>query len=182
MSRGYQTIVVDPPWPFEQFIPSHTPSRNKSWRRPDPYAMMSLGDIEALPVVQLAQDDCRLFCWSTSTHLAAALVVIHAWGFRYRQTLVWRKTGNPTPLPAVVAPNHAEFLLVCDRGKPRRIGTWGSSVIDAPKGAHSVKPEIFLDIVESVSPGPYLELFARRQRLGWDTWGNESLEHVGVGG
>jgi N6-adenosine-specific RNA methylase IME4 len=53
-------------------------------------------------------------------------------------------------------------------------------VIDAPKMAHSQKPEAFLDLIERVSPGPYLELFARRNRLGWDTWGDQALQHVEV--
>jgi N6-adenosine-specific RNA methylase IME4 len=54
------------------------------------------------------------------------------------------------------------------------VGTW----YEAPRGEHSAKPDLFMDLIEQMSPGPYLEMFARRQRLGWDTWGNESLEHV----
>lgn len=75
---------------------------------------------------------------------------------------------------------HAEYLLVCRRGFPARLDRLTSSVIDAPKGTHSHKPEMFLDEIERISPGPYLEMFARRQRLGWDTWGNEALNHVQI--
>jgi len=100
----------------------------------------------------------------------AAFMVMSEWGFAYRQTLVWHKT---------VAPNCAEFLLVGVIGKPKRIGRIPSNVIKrGPHHEHSRKPELFCDLIEQVSPGPYLELFARRNRLGWDTWGNEALCHV----
>ena len=76
-----------------------------------------------------------------------------------------------------VAPIHAEFLLVAHRGSPAAAERLKSSVIAAnkPVAEHSRKPDVFLDLVEQVSPGPYVELFARRARFGWDYWGNESL-------
>lgn len=74
-----------------------------------------------------------------------------------------------------------EFVLACRRGSLKYTGNAGRQWWEWPRGAHSAKPEAFLDIVEAVSPGPYLELFARRQRLGWDTWGNEALDHAGIG-
>jgi N6-adenosine-specific RNA methylase IME4 len=102
--------------------------------------------------------------------------VLRAWGFEYRQTLVWHKTGNPSPFGGTVAPNHAEFLLVAARGTPRVQARIPGSVIAAPKPyEHSRKPDVFLDLVEQVSPGPYVELFARRARFGWDYWGDQSL-------
>lgn len=174
----YRTIVADPPWEYEQFIPSHTPRQAKSWRIDKPYKGMPVAAICALPVAELSADNTRLFLWTTGRFLASAFEVIAAWGFTYRQPLVWHKTGQPTPLPAVVAPNHAEFLLIADRGHPRRLGTLPSSVIAAPRRAHSAKPEVFLDEIERIAEPPYLELFARRQRLGWDTWGDEALNHV----
>lgn len=165
---------------YEQFIPSHTPSQNKSWRIAKPYLGMPVTTICALPVASVASDNCRLWLWATSRFLPLAFDVVAAWGFSYRQALVWHKTGRVTPLPAVVAPNHAEFLLVADRGRPVRLGTIPSSVICAPRGAHSAKPEVFLDHIEQVSEGPYLEMFARRNRLGWDSWGNECLQHIEI--
>lgn len=141
---------------------------------------MTVAAICELPVASLTAEDARLFLWTTGRYLASAFDVIEAWGFTYRQPLVWHKTGRPTPLPAVVAPNHAEFLLVADRGQPHRLGTLPSSVIAAPRGAHSAKPEVFLDEIERIAEAPRLEMFARRQRLGWDTWGNEALNHVEI--
>lgn len=74
-----------------------------------------------------------------------------------------------------MAPNHAEFLLVAVKGHPERREMWKSSVVPINVGRHSEKPEAFLDLIEQVSPGPYVELFARRARFGWDYWGDESL-------
>jgi N6-adenosine-specific RNA methylase IME4 len=143
--------------------------------------MMTEDEVRDLPIRDLADVACRLFLWTTSRYLPVSFEILRGWGFRYKQTLVWHKTGNPSPFGGSVAPNHAEFLLVATRGAPF-IGRWPSSVVSAPaQRQHSRKPEVFLDLVEQVSPGPYLELFARRQRLGWDTWGNEALEHVELG-
>lgn len=97
-----------------------------------------------------------------------------AWGFDYRQTLVWHKYDGG-PFVASIATNTAEYLLVGACGSPIRTGSLPSSVIKiAALRTHSQKPEAFIDMVEQVSPGPYVELFSRRHRLGWDVWGNES--------
>jgi len=124
-------------------------------------------------MAELAEEDCRLFLWTTNRYLPQAIPLAEFWGFEYRQLLVWHKRdGN---LGGSVAPNSAEFVVVATKGSPTRISKMPSSVIStaAPK-RHSTKPECFLDYVEQVSPGPYVELFARRHRLGWDVWGNES--------
>jgi N6-adenosine-specific RNA methylase IME4 len=184
----YRTIVADPPWDYAAGFPTHRGGKYRKGRgsRAEtalPYPSMTIGEIRALPIPDLALPDAWLFMWATSAYLFQAGDIGHEWGFNYRQTIVWRKTGTPTPFAATVAPNHAEFLLVFKQGQPRRKATWPSSVIDAPNRAnvdrHSQKPEVFLDFVETFTHGPYLELFARRTRMGWDTWGNEALDHVG---
>jgi len=133
---------------------------------------MTLAEIEAMPVSAVADKDCRLWLWTTNRYLPAAFTVMSAWGFDYRQTLVWHKAdGN---MGGSVAPNSAEYLLVGVQGKPRRLVKLKSAVWKFPQGKrHSRKPEEFQDMVETVSPGPYLELFARRPREGWTVWGNE---------
>lgn len=187
-SRRYRTIVADPPWPQGDY-PTHLGGRlvlgrGQTVRPPLPYAPMTLEAICDLSIP--ADRDCRLFLWATNRFLPDAFSVLRAWGFLYRQTLVWHKSKNGSPFVAHIAPNHAEFLLVAARGKPKRIGKLPSSVVSIPSGCggggrrHSAKPEAFLDLIEEASPGPYLEMFARRQRLGWDTWGNQALEHVEV--
>lgn len=183
----YHTIVADPPWDYpEGFAVGH--GHGALEVRPLPYESMTIAEIAALPVESLSDRDCRLFLWTTNRYLPDAFRVLDAWGFRYRQTLVWHKTD--TNLPAHVAPNSAEFILVGVRGKPERIGTMPSAVIPrvrhgaggggkfAPIKGHSRKPDCFMDYFMQVSPGPYLEMFSRRARLGWDTWGDEALGGV----
>jgi N6-adenosine-specific RNA methylase IME4 len=144
-----------------------------------PYSTMTLAEIEALPVADLAERDAHLYLWTIQSKLRDAFYVVEAWGFRTSCTLIWCK--GAAGVPGGTFCSTTEFVLFCRRGvlpSKRRVSrqwfTWS-------RGEHSAKPDAFLDMVESVSPGPYLELFARRQRLGWDTWGDEALCHVQVG-
>jgi hypothetical protein len=93
---------------------------------------------------------------------------------------LWDKP-NAAPYGGAIAPNLCEFVLFARTSAWRGTGRLSGSVFRALKGSqhHSRKPDAFLDMVEQVSPGPYLEMFARRQRLGWDTWGDQALNHVG---
>jgi N6-adenosine-specific RNA methylase IME4 len=156
----YRTIVVDPPWDYGGgfWTTSHNARTGKTWapkRVALPYAALSVEEIRALPVEKMAADDAFLFLWTTNRYLADAFGVLTAWGFEYRQTLVWSKPKDRC-LPATIAPIHAEFLLVGKRGAPSRIGVFPSSVIEATRSKqHSAKPEAFLDYIEQVSPGPY---------------------------
>jgi N6-adenosine-specific RNA methylase IME4 len=178
VSGRYATIVADPPWDYPEGF-ALGPGHGVLEIRPLPYPSMTLDEIAELRVDDFGAPDCRLFMWTTNRYLPDSFDVLKAWGFKYRQTLVWHKLG--VNLPASVAPNAAEFLLVATRGKPETLAKLPTCVFPiARKGGHSAKPEAFLDLVESVSPGPYLEMFARRNRLGWDTWGNESLAHVEI--
>ena len=181
----YRTIVADPPWPYpegfvqpgpEQFGKVAAEERG-AVRTPLPYAAMTLDDIGDLPVASLAADDCRLFCWTTMRYLVDSFAVVAGWGFKYRQLIVWDKTPHIPPFGGSIAPNAAEFLIVAVKGSPRVVSRWTSSVVRArkPQTIHSAKPDVFLDLVEQTSPGPYVELFARRARFGWDYWGNQSL-------
>jgi N6-adenosine-specific RNA methylase IME4 len=190
MSR-YRTIVADPPWNQGGYA-THLGGRlvlgrGSSATRRLPYQAMTLEAIRAIRIADYAAESCRLFLWTTNRFLPDAFGVLAAWGFRYRQTLVWHKHVNGSPFTAHIAPNHAEYLLVAVIGTPRRTGRFPSSVLPVPSNCggggrrHSAKPDAFQDWIEASSTGPYLEMFARRQRLGWDTWGNEALEHVSLG-
>lgn len=176
MSKRYQTVVADPPWAYEEgFV--RGPNAGNGWtnRHELPYGAMSVDEIAALPVADWCDPaGALLFLWTTNRYLPDAFAVIEAWGFKYRQTLIWQK-GDASPFPGAVAPNEAEYLLVGRRGNVKRTGTWPNAVIHANRGQHSAKPDVFLDLVEQVAPGPYLEMFARRARFGWDYWGDESL-------
>lgn len=174
MEGQYRTIVADPPWEYPEGF-ALGPGHGQLEVRPLPYSAMALDDICELPVHTFADKDCRLFLWTTNRWLDDAFDVMRAWRFKYRQTLVWHKLD--ANLPASVAPNSAEFVLVGTRGNPGRLSTLPSSVIATTRsGGHSAKPEAWMDYFEQVSPGPYLEMFSRRARLGWATWGNQSLE------
>lgn len=141
----------------------------------DEYPTMSIDEICALPVRELAEDDAHLYLWTTQTFLRDTYRVLDAWGFRQGAMLVWSKPPKGVCGTYVCS---VEFCIFARRGnlqhKRRQLGT----CYQWPRSGHSAKPEAFLDMVESVSPGPYLELFARRNRLGWATWGNEALCHV----
>jgi len=143
---------------------------------------MSTAEIADLPVRDLSHADATLWLWTTNRWLPDSFAIVRAWGFDYRQTIVWGK-NNPMPVGAV-APSASEFLLYCRRGRPLLSGrAFPSSVVVTPRPplrTHSAKPECFMDGIEAVTEGPRLEMFARRQRLGWDTWGNEALNHVEI--
>jgi len=140
---------------------------------------MSVPEIAALPVAGLAQDRAHLYLWTMNAFLEDAYQVARAWGFRPVQVLVWAKTPRGLGLGGTFT-STCEFVLFARRGSlpciRRTDSSWWSwkrpELATGP--LHSRKPEGFIDLVESVSPPPYIELFARRHRLGWDVWGDES--------
>jgi N6-adenosine-specific RNA methylase IME4 len=131
---------------------------------------MSAADIACLPVEEIAADAAHLYLWTTNRYLRMSYSIAESWGFKPSQMLVWCKQPRGIG-PGGAFSNTTEFALYCRRGKlpyqDRIDTTWW----EWPRGSHSVKPGAFLDIVERVSPGPYVELFARQPRLGWDAWG-----------
>lgn len=182
----YRTIVVDPPWPFGDFG-ARSPSRAGFWaERHDglvtkvPYKTMSLEQIKMLPVDKLAESDAHLYLWAINSLLPQAYEVAQAWGFRPATLLTWCKAPRGMGMGGSFV-NTTEFILFARRGslpaQTRHGSTWFQWKRPYENGvpAHSKKPDGFLDIVEQVSPGPYLEMFARRARFGWDYWGDESL-------
>lgn len=187
----YRTIVADPPWHYEGFGTSIGDNRSSGKRdgmtiKTLPYESMTLGQMVDLPVRDWAdRDGAFLFLWTTNRYLPESFWLANAWGFAYRQLIVWDKGSSMSPFGGSITPNRAEFLLVCRRGSPRLKERWPSgSVVEAPKGSqpgtHSAKPEVFMDLIEMVAPGPYLEMFSRRARLGWATWGDEALHGIGA--
>jgi N6-adenosine-specific RNA methylase IME4 len=130
----------------------------------------------------LAEDNSRLFLWTVTRYVEHTYSVARAWGFTPAWLVTWCKP--PGFGGGWEFTSNCEYLLVARRGKPELLDRAPSSWFDWPRPyanggpVHAAKPDAFYDLVEKMSPGPYLELFARRQRLGWDTWGNEALEHV----
>jgi N6-adenosine-specific RNA methylase IME4 len=175
----YRTIVADPPWDVARSFGGANWSNGDRVRPELDYPTMTTDEIAALPVADMAAKDAHLYLWTTQGYLERTYTIARAWGFRPVYSLVWCK-----PAGGFVGGAHysnVEFALFCRRGTLKATNRANSQWFTWPRGRHSAKPEGFLDLVESVSPGPYLELFARRNRLGWDTWGNESLEHIEMG-
>ena len=172
----YRTIVADPPW--DVMAGPGWASNGRS--RPLVYPTMTLREIRWLPVRKMAEDDAHLYLWTINKYLRETYMVADYWGFKPSTLLTWCKNPNGIGLGGTFSLT-TEHILFCRRGtleaKKRIDTTW----FNWPRGAHSAKPEAFLDLVEEVSPGPYLEMFARRNRLGWETWGNEALGHVDMG-
>ena len=140
---------------------------------------MLLEDICALPVSELAAKDCALFLWATFPHLPHAFEVIKAWGFSYKTiAFCWAKTYRKSP-GYFMAMGHwtranAEICLLATKGHPRRVSKSVRQLIVSPVEQHSKKPDEARDrIVALMGDVPRIELFARQQTEGWDTWGNE---------
>lgn len=169
----FATILADPPWDVEQ----------KGARGAlQHYDLMTLDRIKAMPVADLAADDAHLWLWVTNATLRDGYDVAEAWGFTVRSPLTWVKfrlgLGN-------YLRNSTEHLLFATRGRApvqfRGQPTW----INAPVQDHSHKPEEQYALIERVSPGPYLELFARRQPASaqpWSVWGNQVPSSVELPG
>ncbi len=162
----FDVILADPGWQYEHMISESREIENH-------YPTMELEEICALPVEGLAADNAMLFLWATNSHLAQALTVITDWGFEYRTNMVWAK---PSIGPGYYVRSRHEFLLIARRGEPAlpEPADRPNSVIEAPRGKHSEKPEVFYELLEKAYPGASkIELFARRPRDGWEGWGNE---------
>ena len=172
---SYRTIVCDPPWEYDEGTGASYSSRGR--RNCDlPYDTLTVDEIAALPVRELADKRSTLFLWTTNRYLEDAFHIAREWRFPHVATLTWNKQRGLGS--GGVFYSNVEFILYCRRPQVAAPARIHSRWFDWPRSEHSAKPEAFLDLVEEVSPGPYLEMFARRNRLGWDTWGNESLEHV----
>lgn len=174
---GYRTIVADPPWKYGKWGKASIAPRGSSYDPQDsvmPYQTMTVDEIAALPVGEIAAESCDLYLWTTQKYLPASFDVIKAWGFRYCQTLTWCKKPKGTGQGGLYCPT-TEFCLLARKGKmpkgKKRIDTTWWEVKRPMR--HSQKPEHFQDIIELQSDGPRVELFARRNRPGWDVWGNE---------
>ena len=168
---GFATILVDPPWPLQ--------SGEKHYRT------MSLARIKALPVGSLAARDAHLWLWTTNALLPKAYEVAEAWGFTVRSPLTWVKFRLGLGGGRYQLRNATEQLLFCTRGKAplgsRSQPTW----FNAPVREHSRKPAEQFAIIERVSPGPYLELFARRRpesNQPWAVWGDQVASDIRIPG
>jgi len=187
----FPCIVADPPWQLE--MGEHASERKtvKRGKWGDPkqdnsriaalqYPTMSVAKICALQVP--AAKDAHCYIWTINRYVEDTYDVARAWGFEPSTLLYWLKQPMGLGLGGAFVPC-VEPILFCRRGKLPVKSRCDRNWWGWPRGRHSSKPEEFQTIVESVSPGPYLEMFARRVRPGWSAWGNEvSVGPLGGGG
>lgn len=173
--RQYGTILADPPWQFANRTGKMAPEHKRLKR----YATLSFQEIEQIPVDRVAAPSSHLYLWVPNALLQEGLRVMEAWGFQYKTNIVWhkiRKDGGPDGRGVgFYFRNTTEMVLFGVRGRLRTLapGRRQVNIIKAMKREHSRKPDQLYEIIEACSPGPYLELFARGTREGWDQWGNE---------
>jgi N6-adenosine-specific RNA methylase IME4 len=164
-----RVLCADPPWQFGDKLPG--PGRGAEKH----YPCMPVEALESFPLPPLATD-AVLFLWRVASMQDEALRVMKAWGFKLKTEIVWKKltkTGKRHfGMGRIVRAEH-EVCLVGTRGRPECLLHNVRSTFEAQVGRHSAKPEVFYDIVESLYAGPYVELFARRERAGWTCLGNE---------
>ncbi len=190
----YRTLYADPPW-AERGAGQCVRGAQKH------YALLNTAEICALrvdgrAVESLAENDAHLYLWVTNNFLPDGLAVMKAWGFNYKTIITWGKNriglgqyfrgqtehvlfgvrgclpykvekGTVKKIPTMFPGIEEEVI-----GEDKRLQ--GTTLILAARGEHSTKPEEFREMIERVSPGPYIELFARRPMPGWDVWGSES--------
>lgn len=185
----FGVVVADPPWQFDNRA-SRAAAENH-------YPTMSAVEIAALRVREAAARNAHLYMWTTDTHLldGSAALVCREWGFVPKLTIPWVKTKadlvviDDVPHVAVAPDSDApkvqigcgnyfrhahELLIFAVRGRTPAIVHNLPTVLFAPRGEHSRKPDRLFDWAERLSPGPRLEMFARRARRGWSIWGNEA--------
>lgn len=175
----FQTILADPPWQFQNRTGKMAPEHKRLNR----YPTMTLEEIKAIPVNQIAQEKCHLYLWVPNALLPEGLAVMQAWGFQYKTNIVWekiRKDGGPDGRGVgFYFRNVTELLLFGVKGEGFRTlspARTQVNLIRTQKREHSRKPDEMIDLIEACSPGPYLELFARGKRENWTLWGNQADE------
>jgi len=180
VAGSFSTIYADPPWRFQNRTGKMAPEHQRLLR----YPTMTLEEILELPINRLAASEAHLYLWVPNALIAEGLEVMKRWGFTYKTNLVWykiRKDGGPDGRGVgFYFRNVTELILFGVRGNMRTMnrGRTQVNLIPKQKREHSRKPDEIYDLIEECSPGPYLELFARHPRKGWNQWGNEAVEDL----
>lgn len=174
--QKFRTILADPPWRFQNQTGKMAPEHKRLNR----YSTMSLNEIKALPMAEIAEEPAHLYLWVPNALLPEGLEVMAAWGFNYKSNLIWHKIrkdgGSDGRGVGFYFRNVTEILLFGTRGKHARTLDPARSQVNfmaSRKREHSRKPDEQYDLIEACSSGPYLEMFARNIRPQWCSWGNE---------
>ncbi len=180
-SSHYSVICADPPWTFATY------SRKGKGRSPEAhYACLSFAEICAIPVADWAARDSILLLWVTDPLLPKGLELIEAWGFTFKTVgFYWAKLNKPVSPSGLNEKDYftgmgfwtranPEQCLLATRGHPKRLAKDVRRLVVAPRREHSRKPDEVYERIERLAAGPYLEMFARQGRPGWDAWGTEA--------
>lgn len=173
--KKYGVILADPPWSFRVWS-----DKGKSRSAEKHYQTMRKEDIQALPVQDIAADDCVLFLWVTAPCLLEGIELIEKWGFQYKTIgFTWVKRNKKSDSwfwgMGYWTRANAELCLIATKGKPKRVSAGVHSVVDARIGRHSAKPDVVRRRIAELMGAevPKIELFARERVDGWDCWGDE---------
>ena len=179
--RRYACVLADPPWQFVNRTGKMAPEHKRLNR----YATLTLPEIAALPVADALAPTAHLYLWVPNALLPEGLAVMKAWGFAYKSNIVWHKLrkdgGSDGRGVGFYFRNVTEILLFGVKGKNARTLAPGRTQVNylgTRKREHSRKPDEQYSLIESCSPGPRLEMFARGPRPGWTVWGNQSAEYA----
>ena len=166
LGAKFSTILLDPPWDWDD-----EGDCDQFGRARPTYHTMSITEIAKLPIDSLSDKNCHLYLWSTNRSLPKVFNLITGWDFRYITCLTWCKPSFG--LGNYFRGSTEQVLFAVKGSQPLRrhdMGTW----FEAPRGKnHSSKPDYLYELIESCSPGPYLEMFARKERKNWTSWGAE---------
>jgi len=166
--KRWRTIVVDPPWAYRDKLRMGSGPKHRG--ADAHYTTSSTAALRDLPIGEYAERDAHLYLWVTNAFLEDGHALARAWGFQQRTMITWCKTQIGM---GHYFRNSTEHALFCVRGKLALLRKDLPTHFTAPRGRHSEKPQAFYDMVETASPGPYLDVFARRHRMLWDVAGNE---------
>lgn len=175
--RKFAAILADPPWQFQNRTGKVAPEHKRLAR----YPTMTLQEIKALPVSEIAEETAHLYLWVPNALLPCGIEVMQAWGFTYKSNIVWHKIrkdgGSDGRGVGFYFRNVTELMLFGVRGKNARTLKPGRTQVNylcSRKREHSRKPDEQYEVIEACSWAPYLELFARGDRSGWASWGNQA--------
>jgi N6-adenosine-specific RNA methylase IME4 len=175
--KKFSTILADPPWQFQNRTGKVAPEHKRLSR----YGTMDLRQILEVPVASVAAETAHLYLWVPNALLPDGIAVMGAWGFKYKSNIVWHKIrkdgGSDGRGVGFYFRNVTEVILFGVRGKNARTLDPGRTQVNyfcSRKREHSRKPDEQYQIIESCSPGPYLEMFARGERKNWTSWGNQA--------
>jgi N6-adenosine-specific RNA methylase IME4 len=178
----YGVIYADAPLRFKTYDNATTVAARATQNKPATvhYHTMTTSEILALPVADLAAKNSVLLLWTSPPFIELSLEIVRAWGFKFKTfAFVWVKAD---PLAFFAAPSmgmgywtrsNAEFVLLATRGQPKRLHADVSQIVIEKRRQHSRKPDLY-DRIERLVAGPYVELFARQTRPGWDCWGDQT--------